>query len=51
MLDKKIFSENQLPLELKPSSDQKFEDLLKDCFLMNEIAQRRRKIRMNKGSI
>ncbi len=50
ILDKKITREDQLPEQYKPK-EQKFEDMVADCFLMHEIAQKRRASRLENGSI
>jgi len=42
--------ESQLPLNMKPQG-QTFEDMVSDCFLMNEIAQKRRGQRLEAGSV
>jgi hypothetical protein len=51
VLDGKITSESQLPLDNKPIEGVSFVDMRNDCFLMNEIAQKRRKKRLENGSI
>lgn len=51
VLDGKITHESQLPLDNKPIEGVSFLDMRDDCFLMNEIAQKRRKKRLENGSI
>jgi len=51
MIDGKITSVDQVPQDLRPIEGHKFEDMLKDVFLMNEIAGERRKRRLELGSI
>jgi len=50
ILDKKITSVDQLEEKYRPV-EQSFEDMVNDCFLLNEIAQRRREKRFENGSI
>lgn len=51
ILDNKITNESQLPPEYLPVNGMKFSDMRNDCFLMNEVAQKRRKKRLENGSI
>jgi exoribonuclease R len=50
ILDKKITSVDQLEEKYRPV-EQSFDEMVNDCFLMHEIAQRRRERRFEKGSI
>lgn len=36
---------------MKPQGGHSFEQMKQDCFLMNEIAQKRRKKRLDNGSV
>jgi len=51
VLDGKITREDQLPPEYRPQDGVKFADMRDDCFLMNEVAQKRRGKRLDNGSI
>lgn len=50
ILDKKITDVNQLEEQYRPK-EHKFEDMVNDCLLMHEIAQKRRVKRLDNGSI
>ena len=50
ILDGEVTSESQLEDRFKPQG-QTFEDMVQDCFLMNQIAQKRRQIRLQNGSV
>ena len=50
ILNREIMEESQLPDNMKPLG-QTFEDMVADCFLMNEIAQKRRGQRLEAGSV
>mmetsp|Transcript_2600 Transcript_2600/g.4020 ORF Transcript_2600/g.4020 Transcript_2600/m.4020 type:complete len:282 (+) Transcript_2600:1449-2294(+) len=50
ILDKEVTTVDQLPEEYRPQ-EQRFEDMVADCFLMNEIAQKRRANRFEHGSV
>jgi len=51
ILDREVTREDQLAEAEKPIEGQSFEDMVQDCFLMNEIAQRRRARRFENGSV
>jgi len=51
ILDGKITSETQLPPEMRPENGFTFAQLREDCYKMNQIAQKRRKKRLDNGSL
>lgn len=51
ILDGKINNELQLDEQYRPVNGVKFSEMRSDCFLMNEIAQKRRMKRLENGSI
>lgn len=50
ILDKKITRVEQIEEKYRPK-EHSFDDMVKDCFLMHELAQKRRAKRFENGSI
>ena len=51
ILDKKVTKLDDIEPEFRPKGGHSFADMVSDCFRMNEIAQQRRKRRLENGSV